>query len=105
MLLRRGQETFSGSATAGEGELLRTLTQTTAQCLRHVAENTLDISVEETYEYATPQGLACVGVTVTVTRPGPSLERLVGAAPLGSDTYRSYINAVLDATNRRLETG
>lgn len=105
VMLRRGQETFSGSASAGDGELLRTLTQTTAQCLRGVADNALDISVDETYEYATPQGLACVGVTVTVTRPGPSLERLVGAAPLGSDTYRSYINAVLDATNRRLETG
>jgi len=100
--LRLGQQTREGRSRAPEGDLMRALARTTAQCLQGFAPDLAEIRVEDTYEYTTPQGIICVGATVTLVRGTGGTERLVGTSPMRDDAYRTYINAVLDATNRRL---
>ncbi len=103
VVLRRGSVTHEARATAPESETLGALAGATARCLALFSPGEPELRVEETYEYTTPQGMQCVGVTVTLSRPDSTAsERLVGAAVLREDRPRSYINAVLDATNRRL---
>jgi hypothetical protein len=60
------------------------------------------VRVDDTYVYRTPQGITCVGVTVALIQPGGRSELLVGTARVRDDVYRTYVDAVLDATNRRL---
>lgn len=100
--LRAGQEREERNCIVPEGELARALATATARCLQSFASEPIEIDVEETYEYETPQGLSCVGATIAVARAAGSTERLVGASPLRGDLHRSYINAVLDAVNRRV---
>src|SRR5947199_151334 len=50
---------------------------------------------------ADPDGAGIVAATLRLETPRGG-ERLVGAVPLLEDRYRSAVNAVLDATNRRL---
>ena len=100
--LRSGQEREERNCIVPEGELARALATATARCLQSFASEPVEIDVEETYEYETPQGISCVGATISVARSAGGTERLVGASPLRGDLHRSYINAVLDAANRRV---
>jgi diguanylate cyclase (GGDEF)-like protein len=103
--LRAGDTTQESRVTAARSNLNSALATATAQCLRQFAAAPVEIEVEDTYEFTTPHGIACVGATVSLTRPGESPERLVGAAPIREDAHRGYIKAILDATNRRLTAG
>ena len=47
-----------------------------------------------------PDGSDIVAAAVQLESP-LGVERLIGAVPLLEDRYRSAVNAVLDATNRR----
>jgi diguanylate cyclase (GGDEF)-like protein len=49
-----------------------------------------------------PDGACDVAATLRLETPHGG-ERLIGAVPLLEDRYRSAVNAVLDATNRRLD--
>lgn len=100
--LRAGEETLEARVTAGRSDLNRALATATVQCLRQLSAEPVEIKIEDTYEFTTPHGIACVGATISLTRPGESPERLVGASPIREDGHRGYINAILDATNRRL---
>jgi IMP dehydrogenase len=101
--LRFGVEKHESRRVAAEEEVTRALALTTAECLENFASEPVQIRVQETYSYTSPQGLACVGATVALTRDaGRVTEVLVGTAPLRGDVHRTYVNAVLDATNRRI---
>jgi hypothetical protein len=101
--LRAAGEVREQRGSADESTVAQALVNATVRCLEELADNTLSLQIEDTYEYATPHGLPCVGATVTLRRGDEAPERLVGAAPVRGDIYRTYINAVLDATNRRLQ--
>jgi IMP dehydrogenase len=102
--LRQGHRLHERKLMVSEAELPRGIATATAECLQTFAREPVEIRVEETYEYTTPQGLTCVGATVALKRVNgaESLERLVGVSAVRGDLHRSYINAVLDALNRRL---
>jgi IMP dehydrogenase len=100
--LRVGAETLESRVTAGRADLNRALATATVYGLRQLAAEAVEIEIEDTYEFTTPHGIACVGATISLTRAGASPERLVGASPIREDAHRGYINAILDATNRRL---
>jgi IMP dehydrogenase len=102
VILRRGDELREARVLTPEGEALRAVAGATTECLRLFLAGTPELRLEEVYEYSTQRGLACVGVTVVAAPAGGPSERLVGAAALREDTGRSYINAVLDAVNRRM---
>jgi diguanylate cyclase (GGDEF)-like protein len=100
--LRSGGESHERRVTTEAGEVTRALATATAQCLEAFAPAASEVRVEETYEFTTPQGIPCVGATVALDRDGEPPESLVGAAAIRGDVYRAYVNAVLDAMNRRL---
>lgn len=100
--LRAGPETREARLAVSRGELNRALATATARCLSQLTRELVQMDVEDTYEYTTPHGIACVGATVVLTPPSGAPERLVGAAPIREDTHRGYVNAVLDAANRRM---
>lgn len=100
--LGAGQEVIARTCRASANGLTRAVASATAQCLRAYARTGHDVLVEETYEFTTPRGILCVGATVVLTREDGTTERLVGTAPVLGDVCRTYINAVLDATNRRM---
>jgi diguanylate cyclase (GGDEF)-like protein len=101
--LRAAEEVREQREPADESTVARALVEATARCLEQFVDNTLELQIEDTYEYTTPHGLPCVGATVTLRRGDEEPERLVGASAIRGDIYRTYINAVLDATNRRLQ--
>jgi diguanylate cyclase (GGDEF)-like protein len=100
--LRHGRRAHELHCHAEENQTLRALVTATVQCLQALSPRRAELWVEETYEYTTPRGVTCVGATVGLRYPDGATERLVGASPVGDDVHRTYINAVLDATNRRL---
>ncbi len=101
--LGSGHELVARTCRAAANGLPRAVAAATAQCLRAYARTAVDIQVEETYEYTTPRGLLCVGATILLVRDDGATERLIGTAPVLGDVCRTYINAVLDATNRRMQ--
>jgi IMP dehydrogenase len=102
--LRAGEERHECSLTAPHAEINRAVATATARCLELFAQDRVRIEIEDTYEYSTPHGLSCVGATVKLTRDSAS-EDLVGSSAVRGDLYRSYINVILDATNRRISRG
>ncbi len=100
--LRDGVRSREKRVFAREGEVSRALATATAECLRGLATRPIQLTIEETYEFTTPQGLECVGATVSLEHDSRPAERLVGTCPVRDDLHRTYIHAVLDATNRRL---
>lgn len=100
--LRSGPEIREARLSVNRGELNRGLATAATRCLSQLTGERIELEVEDTYEYSTPHGLACVGATVVLTPPSAPPERLVGAAPVREDEHRAYVNAVLDAANRRL---
>lgn len=58
-------------------------------------------TLEEMRVLPDPDGLGIVAASLRLESPSGG-ERLIGAVPLLEDRYRSAVNAVLDATNRRL---
>ncbi|HEU4751493.1 MAG TPA: GGDEF domain-containing protein, partial [Armatimonadota bacterium] len=101
--LRAGSVVHEQRDRAEEASIARGLVAATARCLEQFAHEPLQVVVEETYEYSTPQGLSCVGATISMRFPDGHVEHLVGASAIRGDIYRTYVNAVLDATNRRLQ--
>jgi IMP dehydrogenase len=102
VVLRAGAERHEWKVAAGKAELNRALATATARCLQLFARDRIRIEVDDTYEYTTPHGLPCVGATVTLYQDAEPPDCLVGTSPIRDDAHRSYINVVLDATNRRL---
>ena len=101
--LGSGQELVARSSRAAANGLTRAVAVATAQCLLAYTRVGFQIQVEETYEFTTPRGILCVGATIALTREDGTTERLIGTAPVLGDVCRTYINAVLDATNRRMQ--
>lgn len=99
--LRSGRERHERSQVVAQADLKRAVALATAECLQIFAGPGALIRVEETYEYATPSGMECVGATVALVREGRA-ELLVGTVRVREDLLRSYIHVVLDAANRRL---
>ncbi len=100
--LLAGERTEERRIYAREDEIHRAVAAATADCLQRLAPRGVAIEVTETYEFTTPQGVACVGATVEIDGGNGAVERLVGTSPVRGDVLRTYIHAVLDATNRRL---
>lgn len=104
VILRSGSNTQQHRLPVDDAEPARVLADATVECLQIIALDPVILRLEEIYEYTTPRGLECVGATILLERPGEAAERLVGASAVRGDRNRAYINAVLDATNRRLLT-
>lgn len=100
--LRLGQRRQEEQVQTREVDLTRSIAVATARCLIGLQDHWSDVRVQDTYEFHTPQGLTCVGATISLHRPDGHNETLVGAAAVRNDLYITYIHAVLDAANRRL---
>jgi diguanylate cyclase (GGDEF)-like protein len=100
--LRRGDRAEEAQVTRPADEITRAVADATASALAAFLPG--DVVLDVTH--VTPCSLGgegeVVGAVVLLHRPDGHQERLFGAAPLLADRSRSVINAVLDATNRRL---
>lgn len=102
VVLRAGSEQQQARVTAERTDINRALATATARCLELLAPEGVSVEVEDTYEYTTPHGMSCVGATISLARGSQPPDRLIGASPIRDDAHRTYINAILDATNRPL---
>lgn len=100
--MRSSKRNFERRGKTPKIEINRGLADVSAECLQELADGKVKVHIEETYEYVTPQGMACVGATIQLIS-ALGTERLIGVVPVKDDPYRAHINAVLDATNRRLD--
>jgi IMP dehydrogenase len=100
--LRASQRSLERKIKTPQHQINTGLANVSAECLEELADGKIRVEIEETYEYATPRGMACVGATIQLVSP-LGTERLIGVVPVRDDLYRAYISAVLDATNRRLD--
>jgi diguanylate cyclase (GGDEF)-like protein len=99
--LRCDDETRSGFAAHAGGELLQAVAAATTACLQEFLNPEVRLTASE-IQVAVPGEVPGI-VTAWVRLHLPDQEEwLVGAVPLQEDRYRSVINAVLDATNRRM---
>jgi diguanylate cyclase (GGDEF)-like protein len=111
--LRRGHQLYRASATHAGGERLHAVALATVACLQSLIIDEASLSLEEVRVLPSadegggesrpshPSMPAIVAASLTLTLPH-HVERLLGAVHLQEDRYRSVINAVLDAVNRRL---
>jgi diguanylate cyclase (GGDEF)-like protein len=118
--LRRAGESREASVTGPADELRRVTAEATVAALQAFLSDAVALELAEVTLCATGTGGEVVGAAVILApsplaasplAPSPSLpvspsprsaEHLFGTAPLLPDPARSVINAVLDATNRRL---
>jgi diguanylate cyclase (GGDEF)-like protein len=100
--LRASQRNLERRVKTSQHQINTGLASVSAECLEELTDGKVQVQIEETYEYATPRGMACVGATIQLVSALGS-ERLIGVVPVRDDLYRAYISAVLDATNRRLD--
>ncbi len=100
--LRRVTEARSGSAMRPADEMRFAVAIATAASLASYLPDDFELVVQEVAACATGVEGEVIGAAVALRIPGGGEERLFGAAPALPDTSRSVINAVLDATNRRL---
>jgi IMP dehydrogenase len=111
--LRRGRQLHRATATHAGGERLHAVAIATVACLQSLMIDDARLAVEEVRILPAadeevsgdrapgPSTPAIVAASLTLTLPRHG-ERLLGAVHLQEDRYRSVINAVLDAVNRRL---
>jgi len=99
--LRREDETRSATATYSGGEILQAVATATGDCLQGFLAPTVSLSVGEIRVTTEAEAPGAVTAWVRMELPDRQ-EWLLGPVPLHEDRYRSVINAVLDATNRRM---
>ena len=73
----------------------------TVACLKAFLDPDVALEVEDLWEHKTQADQTVIACTV-VMQARQNTTRLVGAALLQEDVFRTVINAVLDATNRRI---
>jgi diguanylate cyclase (GGDEF)-like protein len=99
--LRLGEETHTAAATHTGGEILLTVAGATGACLQSFLTPAARLSVPDIRVHAEGEAPGFVTAWVRLQFPNDD-EWLIGAVPLQEDRYRSVVNAVLDATNRRM---
>jgi IMP dehydrogenase len=111
--LRRAYHVHRASATHAAGDRLQAVALATVACLQSLLIDDARLAVEDVRilppsdeavrgrKSPPPATAAFVAAWLTLTLPHHE-ERLLGAVHLQEDRFRSVINAVLDAVNRRL---
>jgi IMP dehydrogenase len=99
--LRRGMQTEAASIWHAGADLLEAFGMAAAAVLSRFLPPDHRFSLEELCLVPDDDGPGVVAATLRLETPHGG-ERLIGAVPLLEDRYRSAVNAVLDATNRRL---
>ena len=100
--LRRAAETGEATSTRPVEELRRAIGEAAIGALSRFLPDDLTLELAEVTTCATGTCGEVAGAAVILTPADGAAEPLFGTAPLLSDPARSIINAVLDATNRRL---
>lgn len=101
VVLRRGTQVERASVAHAGADLLEAFGKAAAEVLSRFVPAEHGFTLEELRLLSDPDGAGVVTATLRLETPRGG-ERLIGAAPLLEDRYRSAVNAVLDATNRRL---
>ena len=99
--LRRGARLEQAAIGYSGADLLEAFGIAAAAVLSRFLPDEHRFTLEEMRLLPDPDGAGIVAVTLRLETPRGG-ERLVGAVSLLEDRYRSAVNAVLDATNRRL---
>jgi IMP dehydrogenase len=99
--LTRGEEAQQATASDAGGEILQTVANATTACLQGFLAAGVSLSANHIRVTAEPDVPGVVTAWVRLELPDRE-EWLVGAVALHEDRYRSVINAVLDAANRRM---
>jgi hypothetical protein len=99
--LRRGARLEQAAIAYSGADLLEAFGIAAAAVLSRFLPDEHRFTLEEMRLLPDPDGAGIVAVTLRLETPRGG-ERLVGAVSLLEDRYRSAVNAVLDATNRRL---
>jgi IMP dehydrogenase len=99
--LRRGSRLEQSSIHYSAADLLEAFGVAAAAVLSRFLPAEHRFTLEEMRLLPDQDGAGIVTATLRLETPRGG-ERLVGAVPLLEDRYRSAVNAVLDATNRRL---
>jgi IMP dehydrogenase len=99
--LRRGSQAEEASMHFTGSDLLEAFGVAAAAVLSRFLPAEHRFTLEEMRLIPDPDAAGIVAATLRLETPRGG-ERLVGAVPLLDDRYRSAVNAVLDATNRRL---
>ena len=101
VVLRHGPRVEQDSVRHGGADLLEAFGIAAANVLSRLLPAEHRFILEELRLLNDPHGAGVVAATLRLETPHGG-ERLIGAVPLLEDRYRSAVNAVLDATNRRL---
>jgi IMP dehydrogenase len=99
--LRRGEQAEWTSMRSEGGDLMHAFGNAAAAVLSRFLPDEHRFTLEALEQLEDPDGAGRVMATVRLETPRGG-ERLIGAVPLLDDRYRSAVNAVLDATNRRV---
>jgi diguanylate cyclase (GGDEF)-like protein len=99
--LRRGERLEQGSLRFDGGDRMKSVGAAAAAVLSRFLPPEHRFDLEELQQVVDLDGAGRVTVTLRLETPRGG-ERLYGAVGLLEDRYRSAVNAVLDATNRRL---
>jgi diguanylate cyclase (GGDEF)-like protein len=99
--LRRGTQPELASIWHGGADLLEAFGMAAAAVLSRFLPPDHRFTLEEMRLLPDDDGAGVVKATLRLETPYGG-ERLIGAVPLLEDRYRSAVNAVLDATNRRM---
>lgn len=102
VVLRKGEETFTGTATgpASTGNRLRLMAEAALAAAKNSLQSDAAFSVEDIATTPIAGGNAVL-VAVTVIRPAGE-EILLGSSLVRGDERESTVRAALDAINRRL---
>jgi IMP dehydrogenase len=100
--LRRGSQVEHAAVAHSGADLLEAFGIAAAEALSRFLPAEHRFTLEELRLLNDPDGAGVVQATLRLETPHGG-ERLIGAVPLLEDRYRSAVNAVLDATNRRLD--
>jgi IMP dehydrogenase len=99
--LRRGARREQATVPHDGSDLMEAFGVAAASALSRFLQPEHRFTLEELQLLQDPDGAGIVTATLRLETPRGG-ERLIGAVPLLDDKYRSALNAVLDATNRRL---
>lgn len=99
--LRRGSQSERATVRPDGSDRMQAFGLAAAAALSRFLLPEHQFTLESLQQLADPDGAGVVEAKIRLETPRGG-ERLVGAVPLLEDRYRSAVNAVLDATNRRL---
>ncbi|MBI3909735.1 MAG: GGDEF domain-containing protein [Armatimonadetes bacterium] len=100
--LRAGGRLQEATNVRGPHEIELALALATADCLAGFLPPQIHLRVEKAAHWTIDGQYSLISVVVTWRDPEGEEEQLVGASLTRTDAYRAVINALLDATNRRL---